>query len=190
MDETQIHHLSTSHIEPTLLGYLKMHIIFPKFSKSCASNQLISEHIHGHSQNMWRIYLDLMHIFQPIPRKSFQSAFIHSCHLHHEIIDFLKIFSRKLHSQEIDFSRNSKDFSKSVFQRQVSPQFSLENDIFLRDSKEFSNLSPRSKIDFQVFQKVKFPGFRFPKFWISFSNEFSYKSSIIFLRKLSKSKFS
>ena len=52
MDETQIHHLSTSHIEPTLLGYLKMHIIFLIFSKYCALNQLNSEHIHGHSQNM------------------------------------------------------------------------------------------------------------------------------------------
>ena len=63
MDETQIHHLSTSHIEPTLLGYLKMHIIFLIFSKYCALNQLNSEHIHGHSQNMWRIYFDLIHIF-------------------------------------------------------------------------------------------------------------------------------
>ena len=148
MDETQIHHLSTSHIEPTLLGYLKMHIIFPMFSKSCALNQLNSEHIHGHSQNMWRLYFALMHIF---PTNFFQnlSKCIHSLiSLHHEIIGFLVIFLRKCHSQEINFSRNSEDFPKPVSQVKFFHSFPwkrLFSQDFQRSLSSFSKSKSISK---------------------------------------------
>ena len=177
MDETQIHHLSTSHIEPTLLGYLKMHIIFLIFSKCCELIQMNSEHIHGHSQNMGRTYFDLMHIFPTNFLENFSKcihSFISFASWNHWFShDFLKkiSFSRNRFLKKlweflkIGFPRSSFHsfpwksvsqviskifkvrFSKSSFPVIFSGKCNFLK-IFKRGLSPFSKI----KIDFQVFQ--------------------------------------
>ena len=65
-----------------------------------------------------------------------------------------------------------------------------ENIIFLRWFQKEFLIFLKSQSWFSDTSKTIFSGFQLPKFWISFSNEFSYKFFIIFLRKFSKSEFS
>ena len=74
-------------------------------------------------------------------------------------------------------SKFSRDFPWKCYFLKI--HFQKEFLIFLKNQSWFSDIS-----------KTRFSGFQFPKFWISFSKEFSYKFSIIFLRKFSKSEFS
>ena len=169
MDETQIHHLSTSHIEPTLLGYLKMHIIFLIFSKYCALNQLNSEHIHGHSQNMWRIYFDLIHIF-PTNFLENLSKCIHSfisfaSWNHWFSHDFLKktSFSRNR------FLKKLWGFSKIGFPKSSFSTVFLGKCYFLKIFKRSFSIFLKDQNRFPSISRIRFPGFQFPKFRFSFS---------------------
>ena len=189
MDETQIHHLSISHTEPTLLGYLKNARHISNFSKYCELTQINSEHIHGHSQNMWRIYFGLNTHFS---NKFFRNLFkVHSFIQIICIICFSSWFSQEIFTSwksipqetmkifEVGFPKLkfSRDFPWKYYFLKM--RFQKEFLIFLKNQSWFSDIS-----------KTRFSGFQFPKFWISFSKEFSYKFSIIFLRKFSKSEFS
>ena len=96
---------------------LKMHLIFPMFSKYCELTQINPEYIHGHSQNIWRIYFGLIHIF-PIKFSEIFSkvhSFIHIiC-----IICFSHDFSKDFHFMESIFSRNYDDFRSWIFPNQI-----------------------------------------------------------------------
>ena len=131
-----------------LLGYLKNAHHISNFCKILWIN---SSKLWTYSWPQSEYVKDLLwlntHFSNKFLRKSFQSAFIHSYHLHHEIIfsrDFLKKISISQETLRIFQNR----FSPS----QVLSQFSMEKVIFSRFSKEVSHLSQRSKSIFKCFK--------------------------------------
>ena len=163
-----------------------MHLIFPMFSKYCELTQINPEHIHGHSQNMWRIYFGLIHIFPTNFSEIFSKvhSFIQIICIIRFSHDFLKRFS--LHG--IDFLKKLWWYSKLDFPNQMFSCDFPEKVIFLRFfSKGISHLSQESKLIFRYFKRPDSQDFNFLSFEFPSPMNLSYKFSIIFLRKFSKS---
>ena len=171
MDETQIHHLSTSHIEPTLLGYFKNAHHISNFSKKI---------LWINSNKLWTYSW---------PQSEYVKALLwlntHSSN------KFFKIFSKCIHSFKSSASSVFSWFSQELFTSWKSipqetmkifevgfPKSKFSSDfpwkcyflkfIFQRNSSSFS----RIKVDFQIFQKQYSQDFNFLSFEFLSSKSF------------------
>ena len=178
MDETQIHHLSTSHIEPTLLGYLKN---APHISNVFKILWINSNKPWIYSWPQSEYMKDLLwlnpHFSNKIFRNLFKSAFIYSHHLHHL---FFSWFSQKIFTSWNRFSQETMMiFGVGFPKSNVFLWFSLKS-YFLKILFKGISHFLKNPSWFSTFQKTRFSGIQFHKFWISFSNGFFLQNFLSF----------